>query len=351
METKKCIKDLNATQLEDMLIKNSEKPFRRKQLQEWLYKKTITDFEECTNLSKPLRTMLQEQYTVSPFAQTQSFVSKDDGLTTKYLHTLADGNVIETVWIHSETRGTLCLSSQVGCKVRCDFCASGKHGFTRNLSLAEILEQLVVVLREGKKLTNVVFMGIGEPLDNFDTLLEALDIIKSHECFNIGARKITVSTSGIPDKIRQFASYNMQVELAISLHAPDDNIRSKLVPTNRKYSIGEILDACKQFIKETNRQVMFEYVMLDGINDQEMHAKMLVHMLKGMLCKINLIPYNNHPDSKYKSPSSKKIQHFRDILMKNHITTTIRMSKGKDIMAACGQLRNQKEEAKDKAQD
>ncbi len=332
-----CIKNLSAEELRRDFESRNEPGFRADQVLQWLYPRHAASFDAMTNLSKPLRAMLAQTYCVDAVEAAQEQVSEQDQ-TAKLLLRLADGNRIETVWIPAADRRTACLSTQVGCKIGCAFCASGARGFTRNLTQGEILDQMVALLRGGRDVTHVVFMGIGEPFDNFEAVVAAIRILNSPKAFNIGARRITVSTAGIPEKILEFGQLDWQVELAVSLHAPDDELRTRLVPLNRKHPIGKVLDACRRYVQETNRQITFEYVLLDGVNDSDMHARRLGEMLRGMLAKVNLISFNAHAGSDLRP--SRRLRAFQSSLETAQIPVTVRQSRGLDILAACGQLRH-----------
>ena len=333
--------------LEDFFIQRGEKKFRAQQLMQWVYQRGITDFNLMTDLSKSLRTLLLDDVKIE-FPEIASEQISEDG-TIKWLLRVGDHNAIETVYIPEATRGTLCISSQVGCALDCTFCATARQGFNRNLSAAEIIGQVWVAdqqlrrLYAGKQmLTNVVFMGMGEPLLNFNNILPVIKLLLDDFAYGMGKRKVTVSTSGIVPKI-DMLSKEVDVSLAVSLHAPTNEVRNQLVPINRKYPIEELLAACKRYLHNKNRKesVTFEYVMLDGINDSEQQAWQLVRLLKNISAKVNLIPFNAFDQSGYQRSSESSIQGFRQILMDNGIVVITRRPRGEDIDAACGQLAGQ----------
>ena len=333
--------------LEDFFIQRGEKKFRAQQLMQWVYQRGITDFNLMTDLSKSLRTLLLDDVKIE-FPEIASEQISEDG-TIKWLLRVGDHNAIETVYIPEASRGTLCISSQVGCALDCTFCATARQGFNRNLSAAEIIGQVWVAdqqlrrLYAGKQmLTNVVFMGMGEPLLNFNNILPVIKLLLDDFAYGMGKRKVTVSTSGIVPKI-DMLSKEVDVSLAVSLHAPTNEVRNQLVPINRKYPIEELLAACKRYLHNKNRKesVTFEYVMLDGINDSEQQAWQLVRLLKNVSAKVNLIPFNAFEQSGYQRSSESAIQGFRQILMDNGIVVITRRPRGEDIDAACGQLAGQ----------
>ena len=253
---------------------------------------------------------------------------------------LNDGNIIESVVMRYKHGNTICISTQVGCKMGCKFCASAKIGFVRDLTPGEIVEQVLCATVDTKeRISNVVYMGIGEPLDNYDNVLHSIKLLNHPHGLNIGGRHVSLSTSGIVPKILKLADEELQATLAISLHAPEDKIRSSMMPVNDRYNISQVIDACKKYIEKTNRRITFEYAMVDGVNDTKECAEKLIKLLKGMLCHINLIPVNKIKDGIYEKSDKKNIERFRDILMKNGLTVTIRRELGSDIEAACGQLR------------
>lgn len=338
---KKSIKELNLEELEKELNILGEKKFRAKQIFKWIHNIGIRDLDEMTDISKDLREKLKNDYDLCIFKILDKRLSVDG--TIKYLFELSDGNIIESVVMKYKHGNTICISTQIGCKMGCNFCASAKIGFIRNLDAGEIVEQVLCAISDTKeRISNVVFMGIGEPFDNYNNVLKAIRLLNNPYGLNIGGRHISLSTSGIVPKIIEFANEDLQTTLAISLHAPNDKIRSEMMPINEKYNINQLIDACKVYIEKTNRRVTFEYAMVDGVNDTSECSNELKKLLKGMLCHVNLIPINKIKDGKYEKSNKKNIEEFRDSLMKAGITVTIRRELGSDIQAACGQLRRNK---------
>ena len=334
----KNIKDYNLNELKEEFIKLGEKPYRAEQVFTWLYIAQVTSFDDMTNLSLDLREKLKKEYDFHNFKIIKKQESKDG--TKKYLFDVLDGNAIETVLMEYHHGKTLCVSSQVGCKMGCKFCASTGINFSRNLTSGEIVEQLLAVQRdENIKINNVVFMGIGEPLDNYENVINAIEIINNQKGINIGARHISISTSGLIPKIYELADSNLQCTLSISLHATNNNKRNSMMPINTKYPIEDLIKACKYYIKKTNRRISFEYALAKENNDNLEDAKELVKLLKGMLCHVNLIPINKIENGIYSKSTNENIMKFRDYLNEKGITATIRRELGSDIDAACGQLR------------
>lgn len=287
----KNIKDYNIKELKEELEKFGEKPYRADQIFKWLYKENVTSFDEMTDLSLSLREKLKNEFNICNYNILEKQVSKDG--TVKYLFDILDGNAIETVLMEYKHGKTICVSSQVGCKMGCKFCASTGIAFIRNLSSGEIVEQLLAVEKDLKiKISNIVFMGIGEPLDNFENVMKAIEIINYPKGLGIGARHISISTCGIVPKIYEIADKDMQCTLSISLHATNNEKRSSMMPINNLYSIEELIEACKYYIQKTNKRISFEYALAKDNNDNEQDAKELVELLKGMLCHVNLIPIN-----------------------------------------------------------
>lgn len=311
--------------------------FRANQLIHWIYEQMALSINDITEFPKELRTKLDKIAYISNIKTLKKLVSNDG--TTKFLFRLEDGLSIESVMIPDNERLTLCVSSQVGCSVGCKFCLTGKEGFKRNLRAYEIVDQIIAVNRylSDKKITNVVFMGMGEPLLNLDNVVEALWRIT--ELLGISKRKITVSTSGVVPNILLFQKKAPEVNLAISLNAPSDEVRNKLMPINKKYPIETLLNTCRMYPLQPGRKLTFEYVMIDGVNDSLKDAKKLVHLLKGIRCTLNLIPYNSFPGSIFKRPSDENIFAFQKMLFHKNRRAIIRESRGQDILAACGQLR------------
>lgn len=334
----KNIKDYNFEQLKQEMIQIGEKPFRAEQIFKWIYQEKVKTFDEMTNISLELRKKLKENYTLCNYNILKKQESKDG--TIKYLFDVLDGNAIETVLMRYHHGNSICVSSQIGCKMGCKFCASTGIQFIRSLTSGEIVEQIIAVEQDtGEKISNVVFMGIGEPFDNYDNVVNAIKIINNQKGLNIGARHISISTSGIIPKIYQLAEENIQCTLSISLHATDNEKRSSMMPVNNTYPINELIKACKEYIKKTNRRISFEYALAKDNNDNLEDAKKLVKLLKGMLCHVNLIPINKIENGKYDKSSNENIMKFRDYLNNHGIVATIRRELGSDIDAACGQLR------------
>ena len=334
----KNIKDYNLDELKQKFIKLGEKPYRAEQVFKWLYTTNITSFDEMSNLSLELREKLKKEFSICVYNIIKKQESSDG--TKKYLFDILDTNAIETVLMSYHHGYTVCVSSQVGCKMGCKFCASTGIQFVRNLTSGEIVEQILAVQRdENIKISNVVFMGIGEPFDNYDNVLNTIKIINNQKGLNIGARHISISTSGLVPKIYDFANEELQCTLSISLHATTNEKRSAMMPINNKYSIEELMEACKYYISKTNKRISFEYALAKDNNESIEDAKRLVKLLKGMLCHVNLIPINPIDNGKYTKSTNENIMKFRDYLNDNGIVATIRRELGSDIDAACGQLR------------
>lgn len=306
------------------------------QIIDWVYQKKITNLDRMSNISKEDRTALNEILYFKTMKVEE--LKRDRDRSEKFLFKLEDGNYIESVVMNYENRISACLSTQVGCRFKCSFCASGKGGFIRNLTVGEITEQLFhIVCRSNRKVKNIVFMGIGEPLDNYDHVVDSIDILSHFKTFNIGKRKITVSTAGIPEMISKLAATRHNVKLAVSLHAPTDALRKKLMPGASVYSIEELLNACTKYKDRTKKRVTLEYVLIDGVNDNDSNAYKLAKMIAHSGFFVNLIPYNEIPECQFKT--STRVQAFKKILRDYGITVEVRDSKGKDIGGACGQLR------------
>ena len=334
----KNIKDYDLNELKEELINLGEKPFRAEQIFKWLYQEKVKDFSEMTNLSLELREKLKQNYTICNFKILRKQESKDG--TIKYLFDVLDGNAIETVLMSYHHGYSICVSSQIGCKMGCKFCASTGINFIRSLSSGEILEQILAVEQDtGVRISNVVFMGIGEPLDNYDNVINSIRIINNPKGLNIGARHISISTSGLVPKIYKLAEENIPCTLSISLHATNNAKRSEMMPVNNTYPIEDLIKACKDYIEKTNRRISFEYALAKDNNDNLEDAKGLVKLLKGMLCHVNLIPINKIENGTFDKSSNENIMKFRDYLNDHGIVATIRRELGSDIDAACGQLR------------
>ena len=334
----KNIKDYNLEELKKEMIELGEKPFRAEQIFKWIHQEKVKTFEEMTNLSLELRKKLEENYTMCNYKILKKQESKDG--TIKYLFDVLDGNAIETVLMRYHHGNSICVSSQIGCKMGCKFCASTGINFIRSLTSGEIVEQIIAVEQDtGEKISNVVFMGIGEPFDNYDNVVNAIRIINNPKGLNIGARHISISTSGLVPKIYQLAEENIQCTLSISLHATSNEKRSSMMPVNNAHPLEELMKACKEYIKKTNKRISFEYALAKDNNDNLQDAKELVKLLKGMLCHVNLIPINKIENGKFDKSSNENIMKFRDYLNEHGIVATIRRELGSDIDAACGQLR------------
>ena len=330
--------------LTEFLVEQGEKSFRATQIFQWLHQQGVDAVDAMTNLSKSLREKLGHITTITLptiFTEQQS----QDG-THKWILQLQDGNCIETVFIPEDDRGTLCVSSQVGCALNCSFCSTGHQGFSRNLTLAEIIGQVWIAVRRlsanakihDRKVTNVVMMGMGEPLLNFDNVVKAMSIMRDDFGYGLSKRRVTLSTSGVVPLLKQLAEIS-DVSLAISLHAPTDALRDILVPINKKYPLKSLLDVCRTYFPlESRRKITFEYVMLDGVNDQPEHAWQLIELLRDVPGKINLIPFNPFPQTIYRRSPATVIKHFSEILQQADLITTTRKTRGDDIDAACGQL-------------
>ena len=334
----KNIKDYNLEELKEELVAIGEKKYRAEQIFKWIYVDKVKEFDEMTNLSVELREKLKENYTICNYKILRKQESSDG--TKKYLFDVLDGNAIETVLMEYHHGKTVCVSSQIGCKMGCKFCASTGIQFVRSLSSGEIVEQILAVEQDiGDKISNIVFMGIGEPFDNYDNVMKAIRIINNQKGLNIGARHISVSTSGLVPRIYDFANEDLQCTLSISLHATSNEKRGSMMPVNQRYPIEELMKACKDYIAKTNKRISFEYALAKDNNDNLEDAKELVKLLKGMLCHVNLIPINKIENGKYTKSTNENIIKFRDYLNDNGIVATIRRELGSDIDAACGQLR------------
>lgn len=334
----KNIKDYNLEELKQEFIQLGEKPFRAEQVFKWLYEVNVTNFDEMTNLSLELRDKLKKKFSICVY----NILKKQESLdgTKKYLFDVLDGNAIETVLMSYHHGYSLCVSSQIGCKMGCKFCASTGIKFIRNLTSGEIVEQILAVERdENIKISNIVFMGIGEPFDNYDNVINAIKIMNNQKGLNIGARHISVSTSGIVPRIYDYANEDLQCTLSISLHAVTDEKRSSMMPINNKYNIEELMKACKYYIEKTNKRISFEYALAKDNNETMEDAKELVKLLKGIVCHVNLIPINKIENGKFTKSTNENIMKFRDYLNDKKIVATIRRELGSDIDAACGQLR------------
>lgn len=332
---------LKIADCQEWMEKAGERPFRAAQIFDWIYAKGATSFESMTNLSKQLRIKLASEFAF-PVLKRARTLHSDDGQTIKFLWELPDQKKVESVLIMSLDRRTVCVSIQVGCPARCAFCASGKEGLKRNLSTAEVVEQVLHIdrfLREkGERVSHIVFMGMGEPMENYETLVSSIEILNSPDGLNISQRRITVSTVGVVEGIKKLALEPFKVNLVLSLHAPNQHLRKKIIPYARRYCLEEILVAMDEYASLTRRDITYEYTLLAGLNDQAEHAEELAQLLRGKQCTVNLIPYNPIDGLTLKRPERDVIEMFRSILDDAGINATWRYTKGKDIAAACGQL-------------
>lgn len=339
------IKSMTIPELESFLTELKQPKFRAKQIFSWLHEKRVLSFNEMTNLPVSLREQLKENCTITSLTVERKLVSQLDG-TVKYLYRLADGQHIESVRMAYEHGISLCISSQVGCKMGCAFCASTKAGFVRNLTASEILEQVYAAGRDaGERIGSIVMMGIGEPLDNFDQVIRFLELVSDPNGLNLSHRHISLSTCGVVDRIRELAEKDLQITLSISLHATDDAARSAIMPVNRRWNMEELLDACREYTDRTHRRISYEYALISGVNDSRKQAEELAALLKGMLCHVNLIPVNYVKEAGYQKSSKGRIYEFQKVLNDRGINATVRRTLGADINAACGQLRREAEQA------
>lgn len=331
-------RSLNIKELEEVVATVNESKFRGKQIFKWIHR-GIEKIDDMTDLSINLREKLSNMGYIDNMKIVDMQMSKLDG-TRKYLMGLKDGNVIECVLMKYSFGYTLCISTQVGCSMGCGFCASTIGGKLRDLTPGEMLGQIIKVQNDNNiSISNIVLMGAGEPFDNYDNVIKFLEIINNKDGINIGMRHITISTCGLVGGIKKLADLKLQLTLAISLHAPNDEIRKKLMPIARKYSFDELIDACRYYIDETNKRITFEYALINGVNDSKENALELANKLRGLLCHVNLIPVNNVVENRFVKSSNKEIEEFKDILLSRGIETTVRRELGSDIDAACGQLR------------
>lgn len=333
--------DLNYEELLTWVRNEGGKDFQVRQLLDWVYKKFVLNWDEMSNLSKPFREKLS-QYLKLPVLELVKVQPSDDLETYKFLWKLREGTFVESVLICSGARRTVCVSSQVGCPAKCAFCASGKQGFVRNLRPAEIVEQVLHINKwlseKNERVSHIVYMGMGEPLKNYDSVVRSIRIISDSELLNISERRITVSTVGIVEGIKRLATEDLKVSLVLSLHAPNQHIRQKIIPYARKYPLDDIMSAMEEYSKKTKRDITFEYTLIADINDHPDHAHELSHLLHGWQCTVNLIPYNPVAGLKLQRPDKKAIKNFRSVLFGSKIVNTCRYTKGDDIAAACGQL-------------
>lgn len=336
---KKDIKSLTIEELSEALSALGEKPFRAKQVYQWLHEKLAGDFEEMTNLSKPLREKLKENFTLVRLMPADVKISQIDG-TRKYLFRLPDGNVIESVWMQYKHGNSVCISSQVGCRMGCRFCASTLDGLERNLLPSEMLDQIYQIQRlTGERVSNVVVMGSGEPMDNYDNLIRFIRILTGENGLNISQRNITVSTCGIVPGIKRLSEEGLAITLALSLHAPNDEVRKSLMPIANAYKLSDVLEACMEYYEKTGRRLTFEYSLVQGVNDNLEEARALADLIGHCHGHVNLIPVNPIKERDYVQSGQKAIAEFKALLERRGINVTVRREMGRDINGACGQLR------------
>ena len=362
---KTSLLNLTYDQLKELLVSWGELAYRADQIWDWLYRSLAADFQEMTNLPKGLRERLTEATLLRTMKPLEEKVSAD-GLTRKVLFALRDNQTIESVLMHYERRHTVCISTQVGCPFGCAFCATGQSGFVRNLTPGEIVEQVLYFARQLREekgmsnklrvtrkvdpslvtrpslLTNVVFMGMGEPLANYEATWQAVETLTNDEGLNLGARRITISTVGLVPGIRRLAEEGKQIGLAVSIHAPTDELRDRLASINRRYPLAQLMDACRHYFERTGRRISFEYALINGINDSPEQARQLAHLLAGLFCHVNLIPLNPVPESPYQPSPRGRILAFQAELNRLKAPNTLRVERGVDIRAGCGQLRSQR---------
>ncbi len=334
------LKGLTQEQLEQFLIDLGKEKYRVKQILHWIYQRGVTDFDQMTDLAKVFREQLKERAFISHW--TAETIEKSNDGTQKYLFRLADGETVEAVRIPMEDqRSTLCISTQVGCAMGCQFCMTGTFGLTRNLRPEEIVNQVCTALEDGP-ISNIVLMGMGEPLHNLDNVVTALKIFYLDDGLGYGTRRVTLSTCGLVPQIKLLAE-KIKVQLAVSLNAPTDEVRKKLMPVNERYPLVELIAACREYAQITKQRVTFEYILIGGVNDSLVDAKRLVKLLHAVRCKVNLIAYNEHDASEFKAPKESSVKEFQSYLLQRDIVATLRASKGQDISAACGQLKGKLE--------
>lgn len=351
MEFKTDIKSLSLEELKAEILKIGEKPFRAKQLYEWFHQKLARDYGEMTNISKSLKEKLADGYTYTSLKIVEVQTSKIDG-TKKYLFALGDGNLVESVWMKYHHGNSVCISSQVGCRMGCKFCASTLGGLERGLTPSEMLDQIYAISRDtGERVSNVVVMGIGEPLDNYDSLVRFVKLITDENGLNISQRNITVSTCGIVENMRKLADENLQITLALSLHGATQEKRRALMPIAEKYGLDEVIEACRYYFEKTGRRITFEYSLVGGVNDTNEDAENLCKLAGGFNCHINLIPVNPIKERDYVESKKENVIRFQEKLERRHINVTVRREMGRDIDGACGQLRRRHKNNNLKKQD
>lgn len=339
MSDKADLKSMNLAEMTEFIVNIGEKPFRAKQVYQWIHEKQADSFDEMTNISKKLRESLADAGYLTTLKKEEVQISKLDG-TRKYLFQLEDGNVIESVLMRYKHGNSVCISSQVGCRMGCRFCASTLDGLVRGLRPAEMLDQIYQIGKDiGERISNVVVMGTGEPMDNFDNLLRFIELLTDENGLHISQRNLTVSTCGIVPRMRELADKKLQITLALSLHASNQEKRLSLMPVANKYDIHEVVDACRYYFDQTGRRVTFEYSLVGGVNDTDQDAEELCRLVKGMNCHINLIPVNPIKERDYVQSNAKVIAAFKNKLEKNGLAVTVRREMGRDIDGACGQLR------------
>ena len=332
------LKGLSAREIEEWAVSHGLEPYRGKQIRHWLLTRLAKSSDEMTNMPKTIRALIRKNAIINPLREVKTLVSEDG--TRKYLFKLQDGHLIESVLIPERDHLTLCISSQAGCAMGCRFCLTGKQGLKRDLSASEIMEQVILVkrsLEDPEHLRNIVLMGMGEPLANYDAVMNALGNLVADDGMNFSHRKVTLSTCGLVPEMKKMGR-DITVNLAVSLNAADDETRSFLMPVNRRYPLNSLIRACRGFPLPNKRMITFEYILIHNVNDRNQDALRLSRLISGMRAKINLIPLNPSPNSDMTPPPMKRILHFQDILVKHHFTVMIRKSKGRDILAACGQL-------------
>lgn len=339
MSDKADLKSMNLAEMTEFIVSIGEKPFRAKQVYQWIHEKQADSFDEMTNISKKMRELLADAGYLTTLKKEEVQISQLDG-TRKYLFQLEDGNVIESVLMRYKHGNSVCISSQVGCRMGCRFCASTLDGLVRGLRPAEMLDQIYQIGKDiGERISNVVVMGTGEPMDNFDNLLRFIELLTDENGLHISQRNLTVSTCGIVPRMRELADKKLQITLALSLHASNQEKRLSLMPVANKYDIHEVVDACRYYFDQTGRRVTFEYSLVGGVNDTDQDAEELCRLVKGMNCHINLIPVNPIKERDYVQSNAKVIAAFKNKLGKNGLAVTVRREMGRDIDGACGQLR------------
>lgn len=345
------IKSMTPSEVSELIVSLGDKKFRAKQIYQWMHQKLVASYDEMTNVPAALRQKLVAEYPLTVLEPVRVQISQIDG-TRKYLFRLSDGNLIESVLMKYHHGNSVCISSQVGCRMGCRFCASTIDGLVRGLLPSEMLEQIYRIQKDiGERVDNVVVMGSGEPFDNFDNLLRFIELLNNEEGLNISARNLTVSTCGIVPKIYELADMQPQITLAISLHSPNDELRRSIMPVANKYSIDEIMKACRYYVEKTGRRITFEYSLVKDVNDTDECAMQLVHLVKGIKCHVNLIPVNPIKERDYKQTAQAGVNHFRSRLEKCGVNATVRREMGRDIDGACGQLRRSYMESTDSNED